>query len=186
MAIEDKISYETIVLSNHNEVINFYKKSSSKFKQIYDIFDKELKLGSHLPFKEWVSNLANDPKTTFILINKNKEVIGAIYGYNSADNKKFNLSMFAVKKEHQGKLYGTKLMAKAFAIILRNGYESIEMNALKKTKMINEYLTGQLFDNRWKKRKFKSGFKYQLVIDSQHPFENKIIKQKIPRRSIAK
>lgn len=186
MAVEENISYETIVLSNYNEVMNFYKKSSTKFKQIYDIFDKELKLGSHLPFKDWVSNLASDPKTTFILINKNKEVIGAIYGYNSVDNKKFNLSMFAIKKEYQGKLYGTKLMAKAFAIILRSGYESIEMNALKKTKMINEYLTGQLCDNRWRKRKFKSDFKYQLVIDPQHPSEHNIIKQKIPRRPIVK
>jgi GNAT superfamily N-acetyltransferase len=187
MAIEDKTSYETIVLNNYNEVMNFYNQNPEKLKEIFSIFDNGLYLWSHkISFRNWLSDISNNPKTTIILVNKNKEMIGAIYGYDSPNNKTFNLSMFAVKKEHQGKLYGTKLMARAFAIIFRKGYEKIEMLALKKTRIINKYLTGQLSEERWKKRKFKSGFKYVLISDPQIPSVHNITKQKIPKKPIVK
>lgn len=178
---QEKYSFETIVLNNSNQVNDFYKQNPTKFRQIYDIFDKELHLGSHQKFQEWVKDLASGPKTTFFLITKNKEIIGAIYGYDVVLNKHFELSMVGVKKEYQGKLYGTKLMAKAMSIIFRKGYEKIEMTSLMKTKKINAYLTGELADKFGRKRKFKTDFEYKLTTDSKITSKQKITKLSKPR-----
>jgi ribosomal protein S18 acetylase RimI-like enzyme len=178
---QEKHSFETIVLNNEKDVLDFYKQNPTKFRQIYDIFDKELHLGSHQKFQEWVKELAAGPKTTFFLITNNKEVIGAIYGYDVVLKKHFELSMVGVKKEYQGKLYGTKLMAKAMSIIFRKGYEKIEMLALEKTKRINSYLTGELADKLGKKRKFISDFEYKLTTDPKSTSKQKITRVSKPR-----
>ncbi|HOZ36144.1 MAG TPA: GNAT family N-acetyltransferase [archaeon] len=183
---QENHSYETIVLNNQNEVMDFYKKNPSKFRQIYDLFDKELNFGtgSKTKFPVWLKELAAGPKTTFFLITNNKEIIGAIYGYDVVLNKHFELSMIAVKKEYQGKLYGTKLMTKAMSIIFRKGYEKIEMLALEKEKKLLEYLTGNLVDKLGKKRKFNSDFEYKLNKDLVGT--HRITKVSKPRRLIAK
>lgn len=64
---QENHSYETIVLNNQNEVMDFYKKNPSKFRQIYDLFDKELNFGtgSKTKFPVWLKELAAGPKTTF-------------------------------------------------------------------------------------------------------------------------
>jgi len=176
---QEKYSFETIVLNNSNQVNDFYKQNPTKFRQIYDIFDKELHLGSHQKFQEWIKDLASGPKTTFFLVTNKKEVIGAIYGYDVVLNKYFELSLVGVKKEYQGKLYGTKLMAKAMSIIFRKGYEKIEMLALDKERKIIEYLSGNLADKSGRKRKFKTDIEYKL--NKAFAGAHKITKVKKPR-----
>jgi len=87
--------------------------------------------------------------------------------------------MVGVKKEYQGKLYGTKLMAKAMSIIFRKGYEKIEMLALDKERKIIEYLSGDLADKSGRKRKFNIDFEYKLNKDLAGT--HRIIKVKKPR-----
>jgi len=64
---QEKFSFETIVLNNSNQVNDFYKQNPTKFRQIYDIFNKNLNFGpvSKTKFQEWVKDLASSPKTTF-------------------------------------------------------------------------------------------------------------------------
>jgi ribosomal protein S18 acetylase RimI-like enzyme len=71
----------------------------------------------------------NTPKTTFLLVELQQEVIGfakmRVNLVENADEKALEIERIYINKNHHGKKYGAMLMQKCIDVAIENKYESL-------------------------------------------------------------
>jgi ribosomal protein S18 acetylase RimI-like enzyme len=113
-------------ISDYEEIINLWKNTEGV--GIHDYEDS----------KESINHfLTKNPRTCFVVIYNDKEIIGTIMGGN--DGRRGLIYHLVVKPEHRRKGLGKKLLEKTEAVFKEEGIRKIYLLVFKKNKNGNDF-----------------------------------------------
>ncbi len=161
------MKYQNIILNNKEDVVAFLKKESL-INQLYEIeyTNNLVNCKKDEYFKLLKSNLYDGLKElgefgVYInLLHKNKKIIGFSIS-SRGDKESAYIDRIAIRKEHQARGLGRKLLINTVAKIRTKGFIRIDMVANPALHRSLKQLTAQANING-KRRQYNSNFRYSM------------------------